>query len=88
MKYITEDHGSPCNIIESTPEEFFMFKEFLKKYGVEARRIYSCGNTCKWQIRNGYKDWVHLYRNGKEESKCERIIHIVEENIKNNSYSI
>lgn len=84
MRYITEEYKMPCNIIESKMEEFYILKEFLKKYGVEARMISACGDTCTWQIRNGYKDWVHLNRN---EKVCERIIDIVEENIKRNSYA-
>lgn len=84
MKHITEEYGSPCNHIESTIEEFFILKAFLKEYGVEARRISACGNVCEWQIRNGYKDWVHLNRN---EKVCERIIDTVEENIATNVYS-
>ena len=84
MKRITEEYGTPCNEIESTIEEFLILKAFLKEHGVEARMITVCGNTCKWQIRNGYKDWVHLNKN---EKVCENIIDTVEENIKNNSYA-
>lgn len=84
MKHITEEYGQPCDIIESTVEEFYIFKNFLKLHGIEARMIMSCGDTCTWQIRNGYKDWVYLNKN---EKVCERIINIVEENIENNVYS-
>lgn len=84
MKHITEEYGSPCNHIESSIKEFYILKDFLKLYGIEARMIMSCGNTCTWQIRNGYKDWVYLNRN---EKVCERIINLVEENIENNVYS-
>lgn len=84
MKHITEEYRQPCNIIESTVDEFYIMKNFLKIYGVEARMIMSCGNTCTWQIRNGYKDWVHLNRS---EKVCESIINIVEEDIENNTYS-
>lgn len=65
MKHIKEEYGSPCNHIESTVEEFYTMKNFLKIYGVEARMIMSCGDICTWQIRNGYKDWVHLNREKK-----------------------
>lgn len=84
MKHIKEEYGSPCNIIESTNEEFFILKNFLKEYGIEARRISACGNTCQWQIRNGYKDWVHL---NSENKLAQTIISIVEDNIKNNTYA-
>lgn len=84
MKRITEEYGSPCNKIESTYEEFYILKAFLKEHGIEARMITACGNTCEWQIRNGYKDWVYLNKN---EKVCEGIIDIVEENIKDNSYA-
>ena len=84
MKRITEQYGNPCDYIESTIEEFFMLKEFLKNYGVEARMISASGDTCEWQIRNDYRNWVHLKRNVKA---CESIINIVEENIKYDVYS-
>ena len=84
MKHIKEEYGQPCNQIESSKEEFYILKDFLKLYGVEARMIMCCGDTCVWQIRNGYKDWVHLNSN---EKVCERIINIVEENIAKNVYS-
>lgn len=84
MKHIKEEYGQPCNIIESTVEEYYTMKNFLRIYGVETRMIMSCGDTCTWQIRNGYKDWVNLNRN---EKVCERIINIVEENIETGCYS-
>ena len=62
MKHITEEYGQPCEVIESSCEEFYILKEFLKRHGVEARQIISDGKTCKWQIRNGYKEWAHLYK--------------------------
>lgn len=37
MKHITEENKSPCNHIESSIEEFYILKDFLKLYGVEAR---------------------------------------------------
>ena len=83
MKHITEEYGSPCNKIESTKAEFFILKSFLEKYGVEARMISACGDTCEWQIRNGYKEWVHLK---KREKVCEGIIELVEEDIKSGCY--
>ena len=79
MKHITEEYGQPCELIESTCEEFRLLKEFLKRFGIEARRCVSDGKTCKWQIRNGYKEWAHLYK------ECEitgnKIIKIVERDI-------
>ena len=80
MKHITEEYGHPCDLIESTCEEFFAMKEFLKRYGVEARMISSYGDTCKWQIRNNYKEWVCVFRNVSE--KCAKIVELAEEEIK------
>lgn len=56
MKHITERYGSPCDLIESTYEEFCIMREFLKEYGVEVRKCSSLGNVYVWQIRNVYKD--------------------------------
>lgn len=85
MKHIKEEYGSPCDKIESTFEEFEIMKDFLKSFGVEARLCSACGNKCEWQIRNGYKDWAHLYANNQITG--QKIIDIVEEDIKNNSYA-
>lgn len=80
MKHITEEYGQPCEQIESTCEEFFVLKEFLKRHGVEARLIIVKGDRCKWQIRNGYKDMVQLHKNNT--ISCNKIIEIVEADIK------
>ena len=69
MKYITEEYGQPCELIESTCEEFFIMKEFLKQHGVEARLVMSYGEVCKWQIRNVYKYWCFGTINGSEIAK-------------------
>lgn len=79
MKHITEEYGQPCDLIESTCEEFFAMKEFLERYGVEARMISSYGDTCKWQIRNNYREWVRLSRETSE--RCKWIVKIAEKEI-------
>ena len=80
MKHITEEYGQPCDLIESTCEEFYIMKEFLKRFGVEARQCISYGNTCRWQIRNNYKEWVCVSRGISE--RCEWIANAAEEEIK------
>ena len=44
----------------------------------------SGGDTCVWQIRNGYKNWVHL---NKESKLAQIIIETVEDDIENNAYA-
>lgn len=83
MKHITEEYGTECNKIESTYEEYMILKKFLEVHGVEARRCSGCGNKVEWQIRNDYKNWVHLNKN---EKVCEQIINTVEDNIRRKSY--
>lgn len=85
MRHIKEKYEMPCNYIESSIEEFYILKDFLELYGVEARMCSAYGDTCVWQIRNGYKDWAHLYRNNQITGS--NIINIVEENIKKGCYS-
>lgn len=84
MKHITEEYGQPCELIESTCEEFFVLKEFLKRHGVEARLCIMSGDMCKWQIRNGYKEWAHLYKN--DTITGSKIIEIVEADIKSGNW--
>ncbi len=84
MKHIKEEYGQACNKIESTIDEFYILKDFLKVYGVETRICSACGDTCIWQIRNGYKDWANLYSNDKITG--QNIIDIVEKNITDGSW--
>lgn len=79
MKHIKEEYGQPYNKIESTIEEFYILKDFLRIYGVEARKCSICDGICTWQIRNGYKDWANLYSN--DTITGQNIIDIVEKNI-------
>lgn len=80
MKHITEEYGQPCELIESTYEEFVILSEFLKRHGVEVRHCRSDRNTVVWQIRNGYKEMAHLYKG--QSKHCETICRVVEEDIK------
>lgn len=84
MKHITEEYGQETNIMQSTLEEYHILKNFLTMYGIEVRMISIIDNTVEWQIRNGYKDWAHLYSN--DNITGQKIIDIVEDNIKSGSW--
>ena len=84
MKHITEEYGQETNKMQSTLEEYHILKGFLTMYGIEVRTILIVGNMVEWQIRNGYKDWSNFYRNNNITG--QKIIDVVEDNIKNGSW--
>lgn len=84
MKHIKEEYGSSCNLMESSLEEFYILKEFLIHHGIEARICSIHRENCVWQIRNGYKDWAHLY--SKIQITGQKIIDIAEEGIRSKCY--
>lgn len=61
MKRITEEYGSPCNLMECTNAEFDMLREMFLAEGVELRITKRQGNICTVQIRNTYKDVAQSY---------------------------
>ena len=83
MKHITIEYGQSRELIESTLAEFSIMREFLERHGIEARICSVQGERCTWQIRNGYKDWVHLNKDCK---RCQQIIDTVETAIESGSW--
>lgn len=79
MRLITQEYGQPCELVESTLEEFYVMKELLKRNGAEARLVSRYCNSCVWQIRNNYKEEVDMKRGIS--SVCDRIIKTVEADI-------
>ena len=73
MKHITEKYRQPCNIMESTYEEYSMMSEFLKPYGIETRTISYWREDgiamCTWQVRNTYKVFCFSGLKGEAISK-------------------
>lgn len=61
MKHITMEYGQECNLITSTPEEFWILKAFLEKHGILVRSCVSTKDEVKWQIQNPYQVWANLY---------------------------
>lgn len=87
LKLITERYGQPCEIIESTLEEFYIMKNVLKSNGVEARLI-SCTSEkiCTWQIRNSYKDALKIASIYSDYAK--KLYNRVEKDVKEDVWSL
>lgn len=85
MEHITTEYGQDCNLIKCTESEFWALKGFLNQIGVEIRRTYTSGDTVIFQARNGYKDWVKLFKSRSE--TCESIDSEVTKNLESEIYA-
>jgi len=63
MEHITEQYGSPTNLMRCTNKEFWMLKEALGQIGVEVRMTICSGDDVTFQMRNAYKENITLFNN-------------------------